>query len=212
MNINAIEIELKKRLAYPYHWGRKQEDDWDRKTNFIYKTMHFESLLDQLKSASPALKNYALNRWYNYWSAMAVESIFALNPRVTPNQNRYDKLVDFKIDKIAFDHKTSVYPKAYSKAFKQAIQHKKDLIYWLYEHQSQQGRKHFKNRLFLVLYDEKGQHWRLKSDLSLLKKNIETYLEHFKPAHLVSCQFNQTTIFSDIIWVIKPNGSKLRNP
>jgi len=37
IEINEIETELKKRLKYPYLWGRKQNNDYDHRTNFIYK-------------------------------------------------------------------------------------------------------------------------------------------------------------------------------
>ena len=33
----TIEKELKKRLLYPYKWGRKQNDLYDKLTNFVYK-------------------------------------------------------------------------------------------------------------------------------------------------------------------------------
>jgi|GEM_PF-4648903 len=40
MNVDPvkIEVELKKRLAYPHKWGRKQNDEFDKLTNFIYHT------------------------------------------------------------------------------------------------------------------------------------------------------------------------------
>jgi hypothetical protein len=110
-----IEKELKKRLDFPYKWGRKQSDNWDTLTNFIYNTFSFDTLLKRIEYFDEDLQNYALNRWYNFWSAKAVESIFATHPNVEPNINIYDKLVDFKINNIPFDHKTSVYPKGYGK-------------------------------------------------------------------------------------------------
>ncbi len=33
-----IESELKKRLVYSYKWGQKQNDSFDKPTNFIYHT------------------------------------------------------------------------------------------------------------------------------------------------------------------------------
>ena len=35
-NLFDIESELKKRLSYPYKWGQKQNDNFDRLTNFVY--------------------------------------------------------------------------------------------------------------------------------------------------------------------------------
>ena len=37
MNYLLLEEELKKRTKLDYFWGRKQDDDFDKQTNFIYK-------------------------------------------------------------------------------------------------------------------------------------------------------------------------------
>ena len=63
MDLERVEKELKKRLEFQYKWGRKQADDWDKKTNFIYKTYSFNRLLETTSSMPIELKNYALNRW-----------------------------------------------------------------------------------------------------------------------------------------------------
>ena len=51
----------------------------------------------------------------NYWLAMAVEYIFSSHGNVNANKNKYDKLVDLTIEKIPFDHKTSVFFKGFSR-------------------------------------------------------------------------------------------------
>ena len=112
-----IEKELKKRLAYPYKWGRKQNDEYDKLTNFVYRVSSFEEVLKETKSRFSKDKeheniaNYALNRWYNFWSAQAVEKIFCSLPNVKPALDEKDQLVDFTIDGVTFDHKTSIFPK-----------------------------------------------------------------------------------------------------
>jgi len=109
-----IENELKKRLAYPYQWGTKQTNELDKQTRFIYKTITFENLLKQIDrrferlSEKEKLKNYALNRWYNFQSAKAVEAIFKAHPIVSKTKNAKDKVKDFFIHNIPFDHKTSI--------------------------------------------------------------------------------------------------------
>ena len=203
MDLPRVERELKKRLSYPYRWGRKQSDDWDLMTNFIYRTYSFESLLKRTAHLDANLKDYALNRWYNFWSAMAVEDIFSTHKNVEANRNHYDKLVDFRIDNIPFDHKTSVFPKRYGKTIDYAKENKKDLIEWLYENQSQQGRKHLKNRLFIVLYDSNGEHWKLKSEILSLKSAIDKYCENFQKENLIDLDFGYEKAFSDIIFVSK---------
>lgn len=204
MDLARLENELKKRLSFPYKWGSRQTDAKDKATNFIYVTYSFETLLARSKHLDESLRNYALNRWYNFWSAMAIENIFASHSNIQANKNRRDKLVDFKINGIPFDHKTSVFPKGFNKSFSYARKNEKELIQWLYSNQSQEGRKHLKNRLFVVLYDgENNQHWKMKSEIMLLKYAIDNYVENFSESKLIHLDFGDGKILSDIIWMQK---------
>ena len=204
MDLPRVESELKKRLFYPYRWGRKQSDSWDQNTNFIYTTYSMQTLLRRTENFDSALRDYAFNRWYNFWSAMAAEDIFASHQNVVANKNSYDKLVDFKIENIPFDHKTSIFPKGFNQSYKYAKENEKELIQWLYDNQSQQGRKHLKNRLFIVLYDGKTmQHWKMKSEIMLLKSAIDQHVENFSKKQLHLFDFGEGEVFSDMIWVTK---------
>jgi len=201
MDLQRVERELKKRLIYPYRWGRKQSNSWDNDTNFIYQTYSFESLLRKTKHFSQALQNYALNRWYNFWSAMAAEDIFTSHTNVIAHKNAYDKLVDFTIETIPFDHKTSIFPKGFQRSYEYAIKNEKELIQWLYENQSQQSRKHLENRLFVIMYDKKNQHWKMKAEILHLKTKIDQYVDSFSIENLHQFDFGNGTVYSDIVWV-----------
>jgi len=201
MDLLRVERELKKRLAYQYKWGRKQSNSWDSDTNFIYQTYSFESLLRKTENFNQELRDYALNRWYNFWSAMAAEDIFASHNNVMANKNSYDKLVDFTIDNIPFDHKTSIFPKGFNKSYEYAKENEKELIQWLYDNQSQQGRKHLKNRLFIIMYDQNAQHWKMKSEIMTMKTKIDEYVQLFDKTKLKNFTFNNEKILSDIIWI-----------
>ena len=203
MDLIRVENELKKRWQYPYRWGRKQSDSWDEATNFIYTTYSFKTLLKRVEKLPREQKDYALNRWYNFWSAQAVEYIFEMHSNVTPNRNGYDKLVDFSINQIPFDHKTSVFPKGFHHSYQYARSNERDLLYWLYRNQSQQGRKHLENRLFIILYNAKGDHWKMKAEIRLLKSRIDDYVTKFRKENLHTLALNGKTIYSDIIWVTK---------
>lgn len=210
MDLKIIETELKKRTQYEYKWGRKQSDKYDIKTNFIYNINAFDDLIGKIENDLiteddyKGLRNYALNRWYNFWSAMAVENIFRNLRGVVPAVNSKDRLVDFSINGINFDHKTSVFPKKYTHEIDYAQQHPKDLIEWLYKNQSQEGRKHHKNRLFIVLYSHSCAHWKLKAEIDWMKSIIENYVSNFDATKPHSFNFtpNSSTL-SDIIWGIK---------
>jgi hypothetical protein len=210
LGIRDIEIQLRKRLVYPYKWDRKQNNFFDNMTKFIYQVADFDDLLAQTKirfESDPnynTILNYVLNRWYNFWSARAVEEIFCSLDRVKPAKNTKDRLVDFQIDGVTFDHKTSVFPRQYNRSLEYAEDNPRDLIEWLYINQSQEQRKHLKNRLFIVLYSHKGEHWKLKTEISWLQKLIQLYVRDFNSGNLHEFSFeNGNTTLSDIIWGIK---------
>ena len=133
-----------------------------------------------------------------------MEKIFCSLPNVKPALDNRDRLVDFTIDGVTFDHKTSVFPKNFPYPIEEAVNKTDELIKWFYQNQSQQQRKHLKNRLFIVLYSPDGEHWKLKAEISWLKERIEKYLHGFNPNYLLKFQFekNQYTL-SDAIWAIR---------
>ena len=205
-----IESELKKRLAYPYKWGQKQNDTFDKRTNLIYHTFLFDELLKEIDKRFKSEKdynlylNYALNRWFNFWSAQAVENIFCSLPNVKPALDSKDRLVDFAILGTSFDHKTSIFPKNFPYKIDDAIKKTEELIKWLYKNQSQQQRKHLMNRLFIVLYSKSDEHWKLKSEIMWLKERIEKYMIGFNPNYLMKFQFEKDKqTLSDVIWAIR---------
>lgn len=209
MNLILIEKELQKRLNYPYIWGRKQNNSFDYETNYIYNIFSFDELLNEIKLRHKTnyqeYFNYAINRWFNFWSAFAVEKIFCLNEGVSPALNSRDRLVDFTLKGIKFDHKTSVFPKGFNNSINYAISNPEILTKWLYTNQSQQQRKHLKNRLFIVLYDsENFEHWKLKANISWLKTIIDDYVDGFDQDKLITLNLTGFELINtDVIWAIK---------
>lgn len=210
-NLQFIEEQLKKRLQLPYKWGQRQNDRWDGYTRFIYEINTWDLIVARCAKVSEVriidqkkLLDYAANRWFNFWSAMAVEEIFSEMANVLPVQNIKDSTKDFYLNAIPFDHKTTVFPKMFNKSFEYAQANKVELIEWLYKNQSTQKRHHLKNRLFIVVYDKNGEHWKLKAEISLLRKAVHEYVVAFKPEQLHSVIFAaRQTALSDIIWVSK---------
>jgi hypothetical protein len=205
MDLKLLQTELRKRHAYPYHWVCRQNDELDRQTRFIYNISRFQELEERIYDLTPLLKNYALNRWYNFWSAKGVQEIFSRQTGVQTERNTFHKQIDFRIHGIPFDHKTSVFPKAYPGSFDEVFLQKGKLIHWLYENQSQQSRCHYSNRLFIILHKPDGQHWRLKSELLLLSQIIQIYMSLFSVENLVRLKIGDKNVVSDIIWLSSEN-------
>ncbi len=211
MNYELLEKELKKRLKIEYNWGRKQNNEFDKLTKFIYSISLFNELEERIEKEFSLnekyneFKNYALNRWFNFWSANAVEQIFCEHQLVKAFPNSRSKFIDFHINTIPFDHKTTVFPKGFKKSVPYAFEHKKELLKWLYQNQSQQQRKHLKNRIFIVLvnYNDEDKHWKLKAEIGWLKKIISSYLSTFDIQNLETFNFQDSIVTSDIIWAIK---------
>jgi len=204
INLDLLENSLKKRWEIAYDWkGMKQNDVWDRTTRFIYNTRSFTTLSTKIEHLDERLKNYAINRWYNFWSAKGVEQLFADHTEVLPNKNKYDKFVDFHLKGIPFDHKSSVFPVGFKNTLGYAQKNEQELIDWFYKNQSQEGRKHFKNRLFVVFYDRINQdHWKLKARMTLIKEAIDTYVCNFSEKNLSTFHFGKGKTVANIIWVI----------
>lgn len=201
--IEFIEQELKKRIEEESFapWGRKQGNLWDKKTNFIYKMSSWEDFKFKTQDYSEALRNYALNRWFNFWSAKGVESIFCSVADVEANLNQYDKLIDFTIKDTSFDHKTTVFPRQYPYSLEYAMNDPQSLILWLYENQSRQQRYHNGNRLFIVLYAVNNEHWKLRAELRLLYQLIVDYVATFDSSELIKLDLQNNQVYSDIIWL-----------
>lgn len=211
VNLQHIEKELKKRWDYPYIWYRKQNNVWDKHTNFIYEIPTWDELIlaiaqlvEKEKLDKKEAFYYAINRWYNFWSAVAVEHIFCQQPGIVPAKNSKDQLVDFNIQNLSFDHKTSVFPGGFQKDFSYAKSHKEELICWLYKNQSKEQRQHFANRLFVVVYAANNEHWKLKAEIALLNEAITKYVAIFDVSKLARINFPENNAaLSDIIWVEK---------
>jgi hypothetical protein len=203
--LEQIEAQLQQRLVeYPQAaWGRKQNDTWDQQTNFIYHNYCWDMLQQRIDKFNPSLKAYAVNRWFSFWSAQAVERLFGELPGVTANLNHYDRLVDFSILGITFDHKTSVFPQRYGHDLEFARQNRVHLIQWLYRHQSRGQRYHCANRLFVLLYARDGAHWKLRANISGLREVIRGYVAGFDPAALAQLTIDDSRVLSDIIWLVQ---------
>tara|TARA_B100000700_G_C15063470_1_gene867717 strand:- start:13539 stop:14183 length:645 start_codon:yes stop_codon:yes gene_type:complete len=210
INLKNCETNLKRRVEdVPYIWKRKQNNNFDKLTNSIYQIRSYKELLEIFNNEKEDVKNYAYNRWLNFWSAKAVEEIFINNELVDPEKNKYHKQIDFYIDNIPFDHKTTVLPKFFYNDINNVNtkKFKIELIRWLYKNQSKEQREHYANRIFFVLVNRKNlsESWKLKAELTKIKNEIELYLKEFKKGNKKLITFfdkeKNNRFCSDIIYV-----------
>src|SRR5207253_11034684 len=99
-----------------------------------------------------AFAHSALRRWFCFWGARVAELLFLAHHGVRPGPPRHHE-VDFTIDGVPFDLKTTEVPRVFSTSIDDVAANPGKLASWLYEHQSRQGRYHTANRLFLILCD-----------------------------------------------------------
>lgn len=207
MDFERLERKLKERTAYPYVWGSRQTNEKDKATNFIYRTYGIKKVISLCtqKGFSKELTDYAMTRWYNFHSAIGIENLFATHKNVIPNKNQYDRMEDFKINNISFDHKTSIFPKGFGKTLDYAKANEAELIKWFYENQSNTKRNLNQNRLFIVMFDSKyGEHWKMKSEIMKIKKHIDKYMDEFNENNLHEINFDTgEKALASILWIEK---------
>ncbi len=91
-----------------------------------------------------------------------------------------------------------------------SMQHKVELIKWLYENQGEM-RFGSENRIFVLLADTNNfaESWKLKRNMEILKPAIKCYLDGFSVDNLESMKTNFTfkektySAFADLIFIVK---------
>jgi hypothetical protein len=172
------------RVVRAIRWGRTQNDAWDRHCQFIFRLRSAEGVRERAEHVaqehhldSDELVHYALRRWYCFWGARLAELLFLEHPGVVAGPPK-DHEVDFLIDDVPFDLKTSELPLAYADRLGDFFTDPIGVATWFYEHQSRERRFHEANRLFLVLVDadQRDEAWRLRADLPVLRSAISAFL------------------------------------
>jgi len=189
------EQEIQRALDYiDAHWQR-QNDELDAATKFVYEIDNLDFIITICEKKGIDL-NYALHRWYNFQCARRHEQIFCNNGAVKEQDGRH-KTIDFYINNVPFDLKTSVYPKKFrADADLSKRKDKNELVAWLYQNQSSEGRQHFENRLFLVCED-----LRSKSNFKLIEEKIKAFIDFSNKNGFNKIEFNNKLIISDLIWI-----------
>jgi len=205
--LDLLEAELKKRTDFPYIWKRINSPALDKETDFIYDFISFDAVVEKIRwtfrrnQNKDDYFNYALNRWYNYHTAIAIENIFCSIPAINSFKNKRGRLKYFKIDDVSFTQKSAVFPSSYPKTILESKKSKENLIKWLYGNDKKGLDRHHK--IFILFYDNHGHHWKLRAELSWIKRIVETYLGSFDINQLISIKYNDKLILNDVIFAEK---------
>lgn len=204
-----------------YNWNIRQKTDLDKLGNFIYETFDYDELETKIdetikrENLENVFRQYTINRWYNFATSFIIESIFAENPKVQTELNDKNRFVDFYIEGINFDLKTTFPPKRWNyEKVKNALENPLELAKWFYEEQSE-TRFHSEQRLFLVLVDfndiknnQEKERWKMKKEFEKIRKVVNLYLSlenrefpiiKFKYGH------KEYQTKTDVIFLIKEN-------
>lgn len=200
------QSELNKALAImPLCWS-KQNDTNDKNTEFIYSAKTVVECLSECEKRKIKNVGYVIHRWYNFQTSKNCEELFVKYGAVK-ERNETHKKIDFYVNGKPFDLKLTVFPVALtSKTLDLTKSKDKDyLIRWFYENQSQDARKHYANRLFIVCKGNSvfENQW-LKGNTPMLEKAVREYLKsHKNYPHLITINTDngKESVFSDIILV-----------
>lgn len=199
-----FELEKAFSLLSP-DWSMQNNFDDDR-TRFIYTVKTVDEIISRCHG-DEALFQYALHRWYNYKTSKHCEDLFCLEG-ATRVENSKDKEADIYIREIPFDVKLTVYSKKFptypTKLNTREL--KNAMCQWLYEHQSQEQRKHMKNRIFIVCHGkDQLDSFRLKMDFDQIHEKIKQYLSYFEENGFnqitVLDSYQEFSVLTDVIYI-----------
>ena len=167
LNIKLEDIE-KAIVAGGNDW-KMQNNTLDRKTKFIYYVDNFDTLklLCNTTLSKEKDRQYAYHRWANFCSSIYCEQLFCKYGAEKVN-NLKDKEKDIYIGNIPYDVKLTVYPTTTAVKYDLRTEEGKEgMIRWFYNNQSNEGRQHYKNRIFIVC-GGKTQEERMKNKIRFL--------------------------------------------
>ena len=165
------------------------------------------------------MKEYALARWYNFWTTEALYLSLKDNPLIRMAPEKKDKFKDMFIGHQAFDLKImSLSASVSRREFDRLVENPLELIRTLEEGQSR-ARYHRATKLYLLVEvrDKSGKRmphiaWREKKNIGVLKKALELYAVKLAesgyalPAVRCYAQGEEFVSRSDVIILMKTDG------
>jgi hypothetical protein len=205
-------------------WGVTQNNAMDKIGDRmdIWNIDNLQVLKDKLnllngwthKYYTPEEKEYTIHRWYILGCSKCDEYEFYTKPNVIANPNHKDKDwdVEFHNDfELRRDLKNTVLPKEFRGQEYYFYDHPEELIKWFYDHQSQEKRLSYNNRLFVVHISHNPLGLRGRYDIKdkIFSEYIETlkepYYKQFSVRVVNTILSEYCTVVADIIFIIEDN-------
>lgn len=177
-----------------------QKDAKDKDTGFIYYCKNVSQVID-LAMSNDADIAYSVHRWYNFVTSKMAEELFeqfGAKPETDPKSHE----IDFYLKDIAFDLKLTTMPQIEAQNTLKTRKERNDLIKWMYNNQSKQGRKHFGNKIFIVCNGEdKHSSMMLKSNIEKLSEGISKFMEYYQDREFNVVKIDDKNVYADIIYI-----------
>lgn len=198
--------ELHKALSLLSSQWKRQNNIYDKRSNFIYYVETVDECLVKAREMGID-ENYVLHRWYNFHTSKYCEYLFVKHG-AKKEDNEFHHDIDIYINGVPYDVKLTVYP---AKLERDNIylnldsrEGKNELIQWMFKNQSQEGRKHLKNRFFIVCNGASTEEkLAKKSEFDTIEQKIINYFDFLKsnqPNKLViEDNATQYDVYSEII-------------
>ena len=185
---------------------KKQTDEDDKLTEFIYSCPSYDDFMRNVKETGCDV-SYAAQRWYNFCSSKLCETLLCMCG-CRAEKNETHKTIDLYNGETPYDVKLTIYPKQFRREYGAwSFDKKETLIKWFYENQSQQSRKHYANRLFIVcMSDDDYKNTLLKTDVfSLFDAIMNWKMTNHKNVVEIKTDAGYKRVYSDAILVYEKN-------
>ena len=206
MDTNAIQADLEKCLTLVTPVSYSTDKELDYKTKFVYYAKDLNDCLTKIEKFGVD-KSYALTRWYNFMTSVAVKQIFCEAGAVETN-DKFNHDVDLYINKIPFTVKLTIFPmKAKDKTFDMKTrQGRNDLLRYYYSNSLKNGSTRLSNCIYVVCdADTKEDAIKLKAKLDMIKAKVEAYMGYIKTHDINQVEFEddkvKQTVYSDVIYI-----------
>ena len=177
-----------------------QKDGKDKDSGFIYYCKNVPQVIDLAMSNEVDIP-YCVHRWYNFITSKMAEELFE-QFGATPEINSKSHEIDFYLKDIAFDLKLTTMPQIEAQNTLKTRKERNDLIKWMYNNQSKQGRKHFGNKIFIVCDGgDKHSSMMLKSNIEKLSEGISKFMEYYQNKNFNVVKIDENEVYSDIIYI-----------